>query len=78
MFSETVNAVKNYCHYIPQSFGVGGIPMPDRSSIFFVAGLVGGSLILTLTTNPNGIMIPLLITVFTGIGLAVSPDRSFI
>lgn len=52
--------------------------MPDRSSIFFVAGLVGGSLILTLTTNPNGIMIPLLITVFTGIGLAVSPDRSFI
>ncbi|MFM9844601.1 MAG: hypothetical protein ACKVOI_16705 [Dongiaceae bacterium] len=35
-------------------------------------------MILTLAMIPSAIMIPILIAVFTGIGLAASPDRSFV
>ncbi len=52
--------------------------MPDRSSVLIFVGLVGSSLILTLAMMPSAIMIPILVAVFTGVGLAASPDHSFI
>lgn len=52
--------------------------MPDRVSTLIFVALVGGSLVLTLAAMPDKIMFPILIALLSGIGLALSPDRSFV